>query len=469
MTKYLLFICSLVFLNSCENSATNSIPTTARNFPRQVSAIIQTNCLGANCHSQPTRLNDSLVLASWEGLLRGSRTVNDLIPYHARLSQLFLHVNTDPTVAQLAFPVMPLSRNPLSKEDQRVIFDWIEAGAPSADGQIPYAGATNRIYVVNQGADYVTQVDALTSRLIGAVKLPQGFAPTSIAFSEDKQHYYVASSTGNGIVKRFSTSGRVSDAEFESHLNPSEILLVPGRAKGYLANYHSTTPTRIGIFDPTTMTLTGYIDTNIIVGPRSFALTSNAAFVYVAAFQSDNILKIDVENDAIVGNLRMGNDVPSPVPESYTRKYGPHAIALSKDESKLFVSLVETQEIKVFDLTTDTVTATIPTQRFPYGIALTPDGTELWVANTGSNSISIIDAAGLQLLTVLDTIASQPQHFSFSPDGKHVYVACQGLKGSAHHTGGPPPSSLAIINRATRKLIATVELPTLSVAVATGF
>lgn len=468
MTKYLLFICCL-FVVSCENSATNSIPTTARNFPREITAIIQANCLGANCHSQPTRLNDSLVLASWEELLRGSRTVNDLIPYHARLSQFFLHVNTDPTVAQLAFPVMPLSRNPLSKEDQRAIFDWIEAGAPSADGQIPYAAVTNRLYVVNQGADYITQIDPETSRLIGAVKLPQGFAPASIAFSEDKQHYYVASSTGNGIVKRFATSGRVSDAEFESHLNPSEILLVSGRPKGYLANYPSTTPTRIGIFDPTTMTMTAYIDTNIIVGPRSFALTSNAAFVYVACFQSDNIVKIDVENDAIVGNLRMASDVPSPVPESYARKYGPHAIALSDDESKLFVSSVETQEIKVFDLSTETVVATIPTQLFPYGIALTPDGTELWVANTGSNSISIIDATSQQVLAVLDTIAGQPRHFSFSPDGNHVYVACLGLKGSAHHTGGPPPSSLAIIDRLTRKLTATVELPTLSVAVATGF
>jgi len=454
-------------LISCENTATDSVPLTARNFPKNIATIIEANCLGSSCHSQPTSLNDGLVLASWEDMARGSHTLNDVIPYHARLSQLFLHVNTDPSIATPAYPRMPLSRNALSKDDQRAIFDWIESGAPDKDGHILYNGVEHFIYVANQGSDYVTFINADSHRLVGAVKFAQGFAPVYVTVSSDKSTYFAASF--GGIIKRFSRSSRVSNAELESELTPSEILLLPDNSKGYIANYPSALPTRFGAFDPAGMTMTKFIETDLIRGPKAFALSSDSKYLYIAGYDSDNILRIATANDSIVSNLRLNTTVPSPVPSNYQRQYAPAKLILTSDDSRLFVCSEDRQEVTVFDLRTDSIIARISTQLSPYGAALTSDGKELWVANTGSNSVSIIDAVLLQPLLTLDTIASQPRSICFTPDGIYVYIACQGLKGSSHHMGGPPPSSVIVIDRGTRKLIATIELPTLSVSIAPGF
>ena len=47
----------------------------------------------------------------------------------------------------------------------------------------------------------------------------------------------------------------------------------------------------------------------------------------------------------------------------------------------------------VIDTTMDTVIATIPVGDGPFGVAVTPDGSKIFVANEFSSSVSVIDAA----------------------------------------------------------------------------
>lgn len=462
----LILLCPLLL--SCENTATNE-PETARGFPPRIAAIIESNCLGGNCHSQPTLLNDSLVLTSWEQAVRGSETVNDIIPFHARLSQLFLHINADRTIAPLADPRMPLSRNPLSTEDQRAIFDWIESGAQDKDGRIPYRDVQRKAYVANQGADYITYIDADSRRLIGAFKLPQGFAPSSVLLSSDKTKMFTASAVSNGVIRRYSTADNTLDGEFECGLTPYEIVLLPNGEKGYIANYPTNELNRLGVFDPVGMSMTRFVETPLVRSPRSFAVSGDGKYLYAAGYDSDNILRIDTQTDSVVSSIRLGSDVPLGLPPNYQRQYAPAKLVLSKDGTKLFASCLEKQEVVVLDLLSDSVIARISVQFSPYGIAATPNGSEVWVANTGSNSITIIDAASLQTITTLDTIAAEPRDIRFTSDGMYAYIACHGLKGASHHIGGPPPSSVIMIETATRKIVTTIELPTFSVSVALGF
>ncbi|WP_148588551.1 IPT/TIG domain-containing protein [Streptomyces sp. WAC01526] len=58
----------------------------------------------------------------------------------------------------------------------------------------------------------------------------------------------------------------------------------------------------------------------------------------------------------------------------------------------------------------------------PEGITLTPDGARVYVANRGSNTVSVIDTA---TNTVIDTIATGagPTDVAISPDGTRAYVA----------------------------------------------
>src|SRR5215831_10118701 len=46
--------------------------------------------------------------------------------------------------------------------------------------------------------------------------------------------------------------------------------------------------------------------------------------------------------------------------------------------------------VSVIDTATNTVTATIPVGRFPFGVAVTPDGSKVYVPNIGDNTVSVI-------------------------------------------------------------------------------
>jgi YVTN family beta-propeller protein len=77
--------------------------------------------------------------------------------------------------------------------------------------------------------------------------------------------------------------------------------------------------------------------------------------------------------------------------------------------------------VSVVDLATRTV-HDVAVGAAPFGIALGPDGKTAYVANTGGNSVTVIDAA---TLTVTRTIAlgTSPAGLGIAPDGHVVYVA----------------------------------------------
>ena len=49
--------------------------------------------------------------------------------------------------------------------------------------------------------------------------------------------------------------------------------------------------------------------------------------------------------------------------------------------------------VSVIDTTSNTVTATIPVGRAAKGVAVTPDGSTVYVANQNANTVSVIDTA----------------------------------------------------------------------------
>ena len=75
-------------------------------------------------------------------------------------------------------------------------------------------------------------------------------------------------------------------------------------------------------------------------------------------------------------------------------------------------------------------------------LALNPAGTELWVANLDSNSVSVLGLTADGAVKVAEIAAGrQPRTLAFSPDGGRVYVACQGA------------NELWVLDAATRTLV----------------
>jgi YVTN family beta-propeller protein len=77
--------------------------------------------------------------------------------------------------------------------------------------------------------------------------------------------------------------------------------------------------------------------------------------------------------------------------------------------------------VSVIDTATKMVVATIPVGNNPSGIAVSPDGKRVYVANSGSNNVSMIDTTSCAVATV--PVGNSSLAIAVTPDGTRAYVA----------------------------------------------
>ena len=143
---------------------------------------------------------------------------------------------------------------------------------------------------------------------------------------------------------------------------------------------------------------------------KSASATTNDPLVYFA----------DLENNAMGVFDPVTHLFLAPVPVGQE----PRGIAITPDGATILVANSASASISVINAASLTITATIslPTGSSPYGIAITPDGNRAYVANyLPSGSIFVIDIAGQSLVTTIPG-GNSPIHVAISPDGALAYV-----------------------------------------------
>jgi YVTN family beta-propeller protein len=86
---------------------------------------------------------------------------------------------------------------------------------------------------------------------------------------------------------------------------------------------------------------------------------------------------------------------------------GPQGIAVSPDGSLVYVANSgaaggsNKNTVSVIATATNTAIATIPTGNFPLGVAVTPDGSKVYVANGFDNTVSVIDSATYTMIATI--------------------------------------------------------------------
>ncbi|HEY7095489.1 MAG TPA: beta-propeller fold lactonase family protein [Terriglobales bacterium] len=104
------------------------------------------------------------------------------------------------------------------------------------------------------------------------------------------------------------------------------------------------------------------------------------------------------------------------------RYLSPIEMALSLDGSKLYVICEGTNEVRIVDTSSRTLTARVPVGRQPRGIALSPDGTRLYVSNSTDDTVTEIDTVTLVAVRTLPT-GFEPTGVITDRSGKTLYVA----------------------------------------------
>jgi YVTN family beta-propeller protein len=152
----------------------------------------------------------------------------------------------------------------------------------------------------------------------------------------------------------------------------------------------------------------GAVDTTIALGSaplNGLALTSDGARVYVGS---------------VGGTVSEISTATNAVTRSFTPGGTPQDVVVGPGDNTLYVAN-EAGWVQVWNLTTWTQTDSIAVPA-AFGLALTPDGKQLWVAETSAGQVSVIDCASR---TVVGTILvlGGPRHIAITPDGTTAVVA----------------------------------------------
>jgi YVTN family beta-propeller protein len=106
----------------------------------------------------------------------------------------------------------------------------------------------------------------------------------------------------------------------------------------------------------------------------------------------------------------------------------PFGIAVTPDGKRLYVANIGSNSISVVDTMTASVVATVAVGVNPVAVAINPDGTLAYVANRGSNTVSVIDTKTSPPAEVFIIPAGlNPNGIAVTADGKHAYATNNGV------------------------------------------
>src|SRR5262245_46162436 len=121
---------------------------------------------------------------------------------------------------------------------------------------------------------------------------------------------------------------------------------------------------------------------------RTSALVAIAAFAVVGTLGSAHSLAqnayVTMGSDRVAVISTLNNSATTTIPLG---QHGPWGVAVSPDGSKVYVtSPYPDNTVLVIATANNAVIATIPVGDYPIGVAVTPDGSNVYVANYGSNT-----------------------------------------------------------------------------------
>ncbi|MFN0150977.1 MAG: YncE family protein [bacterium] len=462
----------LLILPACGGGDGGTDPLPTGEYSNTIQPIFNRSCI-ASCHSPGNTEDESeLDLTTWDALILGSKNGEILIPFRPDQSHLIDHITG------VATPRMPLSRDPLPNSEVDILERWVLDGARNDAGEVPYADLARKIYVANQGSDEISVLSLdgfLVTRIVTVGSDPASIeSPHNIWLDGPGDRWYVTLISNPGQLAQY-------DAENDSLLgtvavgnSPANGVTTSDGSKVFVTNWDETTGAigYVTVVDAATMTV---VETIQVGGqPHGIAISSDDTRLYTTNYHSDDISVVDLTQDPPVEISRI--PVAADVNPLAPRQYLPNEVIPSRDGRFLFVVLNKAgrSDLRVIDLAGDSLYTVIPTGGAGFLADLTPDGTELYVADWNARSVTVINTTTLtRVATITDPYFAFPHGVAFTPDGRYALVTNENQSGAApaHHPteGGSPRGNITIIDTQTRQVVKAIDLEPFSAGIAVKF
>jgi YVTN family beta-propeller protein len=138
---------------------------------------------------------------------------------------------------------------------------------------------------------------------------------------------------------------------------------------------------------------------------------------YITNEGDNTVSVIDTKTDKVIRTIPVGSE--------------PYGVAASRDGRKVYVANSASNTVSVINTATNKVRATIPVGTGPFGVAVTPDGSKAYVSNLDANTVSVINTATNMVTATIPVSATPlplppttpaPFGVAVSRDGSKVYV-----------------------------------------------
>jgi YVTN family beta-propeller protein len=250
----------------------------------------------------------------------------------------------------------------------------------------------SRIYVSNEAESTLDVVDGATLHII--TQIPLSGQPNNISISKDGKRVYVAIKEGTGAVDIIDTPSftlaktiPIDGAGHNTFVTPDGRYVIAGSVRG-------ATATAIDI-KTEEIVWTKYFD----LGVRPMAFDTNPdgstrhMFVQLTGFNGFAV--VDFATQEELTRIELPKLAPGKKPVLYGGNES-HGMAVTADNSILVVDSRLNSAVYMYSLPDLKLLGSVDVGTSPDWVTLTPDGRIAYVANAGSNDVSVVDIRGFK-------------------------------------------------------------------------
>jgi YVTN family beta-propeller protein len=204
--------------------------------------------------------------------------------------------------------------------------------------------------------------------------------------------------------------GRVPAGE-----DPHEVVASDDGRFAYISNYGAfqTPQHTISIADLSTQKALPAVDLGALRAPHGLEFVNGK--VYFTAEGSKVIGRYDPATRMVDWTLGIGQNRT-------------HMLVVNRDESRIFTANVNSDAISILDRdksgdASGWIETSISVGKGPEGFDVSPDGKELWAANSHDGTVSVVELLNRKVVQTFDVQTKRANRVKFTPDGKLVLIS----------------------------------------------
>jgi len=271
-----------------------------------------------------------------------------------------------------------------------------------------------RLYVGNSRGDEISIIDVASLKVTGEIKA--GERVHGVCVQADGKRLFVTVETDHTL--------RIIDTATKQTIGTVKVSGRPNQCAVTPDGKYVAVPIRDGdSVDLVDVTQQKIVKTLPIKEPHNALNTGSNRYIYVSSMGSHEIDLIDLEKMNFAAHIPAGGR-----PRPYT---------VSSDGKTMYVAVADLHGFVIVDISGQKVTQTveIPAQHatlkklqyetqdtLTHGLALSPDGSELWVSSLKDDVMYIYDVKAKKITGRVST-GEGPNWIVFTPDGKYACIS----------------------------------------------